>query len=68
MFKNFVKIEELSEGNIYRVGLKAQSAELNEKFYEEMPFPNFDGFETIDDIHAKVREKKLSRLAVGLHN
>jgi len=60
MFKSCFKIEELSEGNIFRVGLKAQSAKLIERFYEEMPFPNFDGFETIDDIHAKLRENQFT--------
>jgi len=60
MFKSGIKIEKLSEENILRVGLKAKSAELIETFYEKMPFPNFDGFETIDDIHAKVRENKFT--------
>ena len=60
MFKSNIEIEELSEGNIFRVGVKGQSAELIEKFYEQVPFPNFDGFETIDDIHTKVSENKFT--------
>ena len=54
LFKQGLKVEvELNDG-IFSVGGKGSTASLVEEFYTTSPFPNYDDFESIYDLHLKV--------------
>jgi SAM-dependent methyltransferase len=54
MFKRDVNANQLPDSTIIQVGSKRETAELVEKFYTKNPFPNYDNFETLNDLNNKI--------------
>jgi len=61
MFKKQIKVNRLDSGKILQVGQKGKTATLIENFYTKNPFPNYNDFETAQDLKDKVYNNEFLR-------